>query len=223
MNYANAKKGIGQIFTAEILQLVSAIFMVIGTIITVAGTATLIAGGLDGMETAMGAGAVGGIFGVVMTVVGGILAFVGFILYIVGVGNASKDEDNFKKAMLFLVLGLVCSLVSAFTTTVAGGIVSVVLRILGELFQLISTILVINGISVLANKVGNSKVEQKGHFTLKLIAIIIIISIVMSLISLIPAVAVGVIAGILNIVASILSIVRYFVYLSLLANAKNMF
>ncbi len=223
MNFENAKKGIGQIFTAEILALLAAIFMVIGTIISVVGTATLLAGGLEGAEAAMGAGLAGGIVGIIMSVVGAIFSLIGFILYIVGVGNAAKDEDNFKKAMLFLVLALVCSLISGFTTTVAGGVLSIILRVLGQLFELISTILVINGITTLANKVGNSKVESKGQFTLKLIAIIIILSIVFSLIALIPAVAAGVIAGILSIIASILSIIRYFVYLSLLANAKNMF
>ena len=223
MSYENAKKGIGQIFTAEILQLLSAIFSIIGIIISVVGTASLIAGGLEGADVAMGAGLAGGVVGVIMTVVGGIVAFIGFILYIVGVVNTSKDEDNFKKALLFLILGLVCTLIASFTTTVAGGVLALILKVLGMLFDLISTILVINGISVLANKVGNAAVEKKGQFTLKLITVIIILSIVISLITLIPAVAAGVIAGILSIVATVLSIIKYFVYLGLLANAKNMF
>ncbi|MBQ6441739.1 MAG: hypothetical protein IJJ13_04005 [Lachnospiraceae bacterium] len=223
MSYENAKKGIGQIFTAEILALLSAIFIIIGTIVSVVGTATLIAGGMDGAANAMGAGIAGGVVGIIVSFVGAIFSLIGFILYIVGVANASKDEDGFKKAMLFLVLALVCSIISAFTTTVAGGVVSIILKVLGMLFELISTIMVIGGISAIANKLGKTEVEQKGQFVLKLIVVIILISIVFYVIGLIPAIATGVIAGILSIIATVLSIVRYFAYLSLLAHAKNMF
>ena len=221
MSYENAKKGIGQIFTAEILALLSAIFIIIGTIISVIGTATLIAGGIDGAEAAMGAGVAGGVVGIIVSFVGAIFSLIGFILYIVGVGNAAKDEDNFKKAMLFLVLALVCSIVSAFTTAIP--VLAIILKVLGSLFELISTIMVIGGICTLANKLGKSEVEQKGQFVLKLIVVIILLSIVFNLIGLIPTIATGVIAGILSIIAAVLSIVRYFAYLALLAQAKNMF
>ncbi len=239
MNYENAKKGIGQIFTAEILQLLAAIMTVVGAIITVVGVATVAAAGIGEFGATLGGASeadltaignaatlagVGTIGGSVLTIVGAIIAFIGFILYIVGVGNASKDEDGFKKAMLFLVLALVCSIVGSFTGGVANGVLAGILTILGAVFDLLSAIYVINGIISLANKTGNSKVEAKGRFTLKLILVILIMNIIVSLIGLFVNVsAIVVIAGVLNIIAAILSVVRYFVYLSLLSNAKKMF
>ena len=198
--------------------------MVIGTIVTVVGTISMLGAAGAGMDNMLGAAGVGAFGGLLLNVIGAVLMLIGFIIYIVGVGTAAKDESNFKKAMIFLVLGLVCSVVSAFTGTALNGVLSSVLQILAEVFQLVSALLVINGIIVLARKVGNSSVETKGQFTLKLIVCVIILTIIANIISIIAnAVAAGVVGGIVGIVAAILSVIRYFVYLSLLAGAKNMF
>ena len=98
MNYENAKKGIGQIFTAELLQLLAAILSVVGAIITVVGLATAAAAGIGELGgvmagaseadlTAVGNAAtlagVGAIGGSALTIIGAVIAFIGFILYIV--------------------------------------------------------------------------------------------------------------------------------------------
>ena len=223
MSYGSAKKGIGQIFTAEILQLLSAIFILIGSVMAVVGVAAVVGGGMLESDVAVGGGVVGGIAGLALSGLGGIFSLVGFILYIVGVGNAAKDEESFKKAMLFLVVGLVCSVVSAFTGTVANGILKDILTILGDVFQLISAIYVINGIISLAGKVGNVAIEHKGRHTLKTLVIVIVISIVATLISLITSTVAAVVAGILGIVVAVMSIIKYFIYLSLLNGARKMF
>ncbi len=238
MSYENAKKGIGQIFTAEILQLLSAIFAIIGTIITITGIAAIIGGAATGTDVAMGGGLAGSIVGIIMTVIGAIFALIGFILYIVGVGTAGKDEENFKKAFMFLILGLICSIIGAFTGAVP--VLAGILKIASAVFSLASAIFVINGIIVLAGKVGNAKVEKKGQTTLKLVIVILVLSIVAHVIAMITALVFGsanditaamvngatatiFISSIMELVATVLSIIQYFVYLSLLANAKNMF
>lgn len=223
MSYENAKKGIGQIFTAEILQLVSAIFVLIGSVAAVVGVAAIVGGGMLESDVAVGGGAVGGLIGVALTAIGGLLSLIGFIMYIVGVGNAAKDEENCKKAMMFLVLGLICSVVGAFTGSVANGVLRSVLSILAEVFQLISAIYVINGIVSLARKVGNAAIETKGRSTLKQIVVVIVISIIATLISLITSPVAAVVSGILLIIATIMTIVKYFIYLSLLSGARKMF
>lgn len=208
MSYENAKKGIGQIFTAEILQLVSAILVLIGSIAAVVGVAAIVGGG---------------IVGVGLTAIGGILSLIGFIMYIVGVGNAAKDEQNFKRAMMFLVLGLICSVVGAFTGTVANGVIRNILSILAEVFQLISAVYVIEGIISLAGKVANPVIESKGRSTLKQIVVVIIISIIASLISLFTSPVAAVVSAILVVIATIMSVIKYFIYLGLLSGARKMF
>ncbi len=238
MSFENAKKGIGQIFTAEILQLLAAIFAVIGTVMTITGAAAIFGGGVAGSDTAMVGGAIGGVVGIIMTVVGAIFALIGFILYIVGVGTAAKDEENFKRALICLVLALITSLVAAFT----GGIpvLSGILTILSTLFTLISAISVINGIIVLAGKVNNAAVEKKGQSTLKLVICILVLSIVANVIALITGAVLGsatdisaamltgagatiIVSSVMQLIATILNIIQYFVYLSLLSSAKKMF
>lgn len=238
MSFENAKKGIGQIFTAEILQLLAAIFAVIGIVMTITGAAAIFGGGVAGSDTAMVGGAIGGVVGIIMTVVGAIFALIGFILYIVGVGTAAKDEENFKRALICLVLALITSLVAAFTSGIP--VLSGILTILSTLFTLISAISVINGIIVLAGKVNNAAVEKKGQSTLKLVICILVLSIVANVIALITGAVLGsatdisaamltgagatiIVSSVMQLIATILNIIQYFVYLSLLSSAKKMF
>ena len=238
MSFENAKKGIGQIFTAEILNLIGAIFAILGLIIGAVGVVALVGGAMAAADGAMMGGLAGSIGGGALALIGGIFALIAFILYLVGIGNASKDEDSFKKAMMFVLLSLICSVVSAFTGTVPA--LYTVLSILAPVFELCATVFVINGIIVLAGKVGNAQVENKGQTVIKLIVVILVLSIIASLIGGIMSMVYGsaknmtllmvngvttgsIIASVLMVIATILQIISYFVYLSLLAQAKNMF
>ncbi len=238
MSFENAKKGIGQIFTAEILQLLAAIFTIIGLVMSITGVAAIVGGGLAESDTAMVGGAIGGVVGVIMTVVGAIFALIGFILYIVGVGTAAKDEENFKRALICLVLALVTSLVGAFTNGIP--VLAGIMRILSAVFTLISAISVINGIIILAGKVNNAAVEKKGQTTMKLVIVILVLAIIANVIAMITGAVLGsaadpsaamltgagttiIISSVMQLIATVLNIIQYFVYLSLLADAKKMF
>ena len=212
MKFPNAFAGVKKIFTSEILSLIAAVAAFIAAIL---GFATI---GAVAAESAVGAGAslIGlAIFGVAS----GILYIIAFILQIVGVSNAAKDEPAFKTALIFIIVGIVCSLVSSFTQS--NGSATTISSIFSTLQQVASlgvTVFIIQGIINLADKLNNGEVSAKGATIFKIIICIYCIIIVAYIVSIFSAA----IAGILTIIATVLSIVQYIVFLSFLAKAKKM-
>ena len=221
MKYPNAAKGVKRIFTAEILGLISSILLVVGFILMI--PAVLVAKNVaEGMEgAAIGATLAMGVF----VLIAGVLSIIAFIMNIVGISNASKDEENFKSALLFLILGLVAKAASItigrFVKDAA--VATGMLDSASSLLNIFVTIFVISGIVKLADRLNRGDISAKGTNVLKILIAVNVLSLIASFVASVMGgpVASGV-SLVLAIVSAVLSLVQYIMYLSLLGKAKKM-
>lgn len=214
MKFPNALKGVGKIYTAEILALIAALFIVLALILGVFGISVTSAGAEDaGVGLALGAG----LFTIAFTV----LIVISYIINIVGVSAASKDEPAFKRALTAIIVGLVASVIAAVFSK--SEIVAAIANAVNRACELLVTYYCIDGIKNLADKIGNAAVKAKAVKAVKLIFTSYIISIVCKVIyDLFQTKASAIISGVIGIVSIVFSIIAYCVYLSLLRNAKKM-
>ena len=104
MNYANAKKGIGQIYKAEILLLLATVLAIIGSIVALVGASKESTGGV--------------VAGSVPLLIAGILAIIAFVMNLVGLSHASKDHPDFKTAWIITLVAIAASIVQSVLTVV---------------------------------------------------------------------------------------------------------
>ena len=216
MQFPNAHKGIGQIFTAEILTLISAILAIIAA---AAAVVAMAASEVEGAEEAVGGFALGaGGFGLVA----GVLAIIAFILTIVGIKKASKDEPAFTNALLWLILGIVGAVVQSVGQS--NDFVQLIGSILSSVGSMLSTYYVILGVIKLADRKHDAAVSAKGSRLIKIILAVYILALILTVIEGFAGGTDGgvVVGGVLGIIALILMIVAYILYLSLLSKAKKM-
>lgn len=218
MKFPNAAKGVKRIFTAEILELISTICMVVAVVLLILG---LVAGNKDtdsGLAVAGGSWMIALIFMLAWVV----LSVIAFIMNLVGIINASHDESNFKSALFFLIVSIVSVILSSvFVNT--NSMASSLLYSLYSLMNVFVTIFVIAGGVKLADKLNRGDISTKGTNVLKLIIVVNILSLISMLVStFMGGMMVSVTAAVLSLVALVLNIVQYFMYLSFLSKAKKM-
>lgn len=216
MRFPNAASGVKKIFTAEILALISEILLIIAGFMVVVALAATNTNGNESL--ALGTLAGFAIFGFGATVI----AIIAFILKIVGISQASKDENSFKTAIICLIIGIVGSLVYSIFQTSSPTVASIG-NLIYQLMNLFVTIFVISGIIKLADQLNDGVVSAKGSTLLKLITVIYALTIIANIIVLIlGGYAVSIVAAIIYLIALILTVVQYIMYLVYLANAKKM-
>ena len=220
MKFPNAAKGVKRIFTAEILGLISTILLIIGFVLLI--PALVAKNGAEGLEgAAIGATVAMGVF----VLIAGVLSIIAFIMNIIGISNASKDEENFKSALLFLILGLVAKAASItigrFVKDAA--VATGMLDSASSLLNIFVTIFVISGIVKLADRLNRGDISAKGTNVLKILIAVNVLSLIASFVASVMGgpVASGV-SLVLAIVSAVLSLVQYIMYLSLLGKAKKM-
>ena len=216
MRFPNAASGVKKIFTAEILALISEILLLFAGVLVVIALGAAQNNANDSL--ALGTLAGFAIFGFGATVI----AVIAFILKIVGISQASKDENSFKTAIICLIIGIVGSLVYSIFQTSSPTVASIG-NLIYQLMNLFVTIFVISGIIKLADQLNDGVVSAKGSTLLKLITVIYALTIIANIIVLIlGGYSVSIVAAIIYLIALILTVVQYFMYLAYLSNAKKM-
>jgi len=228
MQFPNAARGVKKLFTAEILGLVS-------TVILVLSTATLLVFSLiQAFLTMRGEATDLSTLLTVSAIVTGVISIAAFvvmlvsaILSIIGMAQAGKDEPAFRTALIFTIIGLVASVVMN-VLLIAMPAWRTALQQLNGLFDNVINILVVvfvvQGVSSLAEEIGDETLERRGELIRKLIVIMLTLSIFANLIGTSFFFIGGVMAsfaGILGLIAEILSIVYYVIYLIFLGRASK--
>ncbi|MBR0398150.1 MAG: hypothetical protein IJI10_07745 [Eubacterium sp.] len=209
MNYTNSQKGIQKIFIGEILTLASVLISVIATILmfitgrSLTAAAGMSSGGLFFLSTA--------------------LALAAFILTILGISNASKDENNFKNALAALFVGIIANIAQTAVSG-KGPLVAGLFVVVGTFCQFLVTYYIVSGTLNLARSVHDREVQALGLDTLKLIllfyAVILVLNIISTVLSVRALTAAGIITSLLAMIASLAVGI---VYLRLLNKARGMF
>lgn len=210
--YLNVKKGLDQLFLSQILEIVCAVASVL---VALFGVLTIAAMFLSGGLTA-----VLGVFTAIFTIVlvGGSIA--AFVLGLLGILNASKDEISYKNALVWLVVGIVASLLESALNNTSGFLWTLIKAILGAANGFASFMVmysVINATVTVAQAIGNVEVFNLGNQRANSFKTLYIVAIILCFLAFIP-----VIGGILSLVGVIIELVIFFQYLGFLSKAKMM-
>lgn len=215
MKFPNAAKGVKKLFTAQILEIVSlltGICAVVMTIVTLINAANANEEGTLGF--ALGTGG--------FAIAGAILSVIAFIIMIVGLVQAGKDNQNFKTALAFVVIGIAAVVAGSGLQEVNPTLYHIC-QTVDKIAELVTTCYVIQGIMSLADWIGNPELLEKGRNIFRLIAVIFALSIIgmisYTLILLHPALAF--IGYVIMCVSLLLSVIAYILYISLLAKARK--
>lgn len=214
MKFPNAAKGISKIFTSEILALIAAIATGVASILAAVMYASA--------KTNSTAGAAASGIGTLVLVLGAsVLLVIALILKIVGVVQASKDEDSFKMIIYLTIFTLIVAVVAAIFSRVT--FLNNIANAVSAIGSFVTTLLIILGIGNLGVQVGNDEVIDKCSSQFKLILGIGIVALLARFFCIfLPTVPAQGIVIALAVVALVLNIIQYILYLSLLSKAKKM-
>ncbi len=214
-------KGLHQVFVSKLMTLIGTILLTISSVVVLVIAAASISPEAD-LSGAMSGFAGATLAGLVLFFVSLALLLLGLIFMMVGLGNASKDDDRFKTVLVFALISLGCTIFSAFIPYIPAIYLNV--PVLSQILNLVSTVLdllvVIMTITytcdALAAK-GRNDLAEKGANILKLILVIIIILLIVRIVVIFPVP----IAAILSIVALVLQIVYWFSFMIFLSKASK--
>ncbi|MBR6228916.1 MAG: hypothetical protein IKQ97_04195 [Eubacterium sp.] len=219
MRFPNAAVGVKRIYIGEVLALFASIAVGIGLILGFATTE----GAANGDVAAIVDTAFNPLAWLVITTasIGGIALVVAGIINLIGVYNASKDEESFKAALYLIFIGIVASLLGSILSQ--NVFLSQIFSVASSVISLLTTLMIIAGISNLAMQLGNQAVQEKGQNIVKLIIITLAVSILIKLVLAIFRGSFGTaIAVVLAIFAVLLELAQLVIYLSFLSQTNKM-
>lgn len=203
MKFPNAYQGLKNVFTAQILMLISIGCSVVGAL---TGGIGVVAGSV---VTGLGGGVI--VLGAL------VLMLLSLIFTLVGLSRASRDETGFRGAFYCTLIDLILTVI--VNVLVSLGIGGSVLKSIADIISLILDILVIayifKGIDVLAGKLGREDVSGTGHSVIVYLWVVYAVTIFCDMMNLLfPAAAVlmGVL-GVVSFLAGIAMIIGYILYL----------
>ncbi len=145
-----------------------------------------------------------------------------FIINLVGIIQAMKDEGSFKVALVFVIVGVIASILGGIFTT--DQTLNSIIGIIESLSTLLVMVFIIQGIQNLAVRLGNEEVLNSGKRIFVLIIVIQGLALIASIIAAIfsSSQAANITAVILLLISSVIGLIATIMYLVFLGKAKNM-
>lgn len=165
MKFPNAYKGVKNIFSSEILNLISAVL----------SSLLVIAAAVDKQRSLTG-------FVLVIALFAGLGSIAALILQLVGIFQAAKDETSFEKARVSIITALVLSFLSA----VYGddpAVIAVPLKLAASIASLCCGLFIIKGIMNLSRRLHQVDMTDRGRRLYHFILIVACSGTVLELIS----------------------------------------
>lgn len=214
MKFANAYKGLKTLKMAEVLNIIglsAAALIILVSIVVMGGIGSRADLSTQDVANAMG--------GSLILLVGGFvsvaLAVIAYILQIIGINEAKTDDEGFDNALMFVIGGIVVSLISGG----ASGWFGVVMSIASKVLSVIVTLCIISGIRSTAKRLGNTEVENKGRTVNIIVIVLAVIAIALSVAgSFIPSFEM-----LLVFVTGCFNVAKSAVFLAYLSSAVKMF
>ena len=218
MRYPNADKGIKKIYLAEVLGILAAVLAIVLVFMVAARNVNANMSGEEiaqAIETAKIGGPVV-VFGIFMM----LLVLAAYILNLIGISNAAKDEDGFKRALWVLLASMAFGIVAAILES-SNAKVANWLKVPSTLFELVVIIYVLEGIGNLARNLGKRDIADLSAQCKTWMMCALMLSAVAEIF-----VALGTTGTALNtasgVAAALLEIVAYVFYLRVLNRARLM-
>ncbi len=212
MRFPNAAKGINRIYTAEILSLLCGVGTAI--ISVVVGNKAM-----DALSdsTAAGVAIATGVIAVVAVVAG--------IMTLLGLRDASRDNESFKTAYTIALISLIVSIAAGLLQSFKADskMLNDLAETLANVAETAVAFFVIKGIIDLSGKLGRNDMVENGNKVFTIYAIALIGGSLISLcLSLFAGKEMTVITAVVGLIVGVLAIVGYFAYLRYLGRAKAM-
>ena len=215
MKFENAYKGIGKIITAEWFSILATITGIVSFIFGATAWAAEHENIKELFDYSIGGFAIVGLVTLLFLALS-------FIINIIGLATAGKDDSEFTKALVEILIAVVATGVGAYL----GEKNDLIKTICNAITSIISTIVmmhVVNGIANLADKLFNTKMINRG----KTVTVIIMITFVISMLGEMivkyifkdPKMNINVI---LTIASMVMHIVQYIAYMIYLGQARKM-
>ena len=207
MEHANARNGIGKVFTAQVLQIITVVCTLIAGIcaaVVIAAAAGASATG-DVSTGAVVGGGVSAILAGLFGLAAGVLGLIAFILQLVGLNNAGKDNDQLKSAFTLSIIAIIIAFVGGILGSLLGSgstWIKSIVDIIGLVIGLVITYKILMGCAEL-----NSALQDKANSTWKMYMCVIILDIVVGIVTVIMG-AMGITA--VSAVAYIILVVLVF-------------
>ena len=215
MQFPNAFNCAKKLFTAEILQLIAAVFVGCCVVLAMAAASANQAGAGEGIVAGAAIGMAGFLF------VGLILGLIGQILMLVGLWQGGKDEPNYlKKAFWFTIVMIVLSCISGAMTGTDGqqSVAASFVELLSFIASLVVFNFIVEGLGQLGQRAGSPELLAFGHKIMgwlsAAVTCVLIVTIASNFIN-------QTVAGIAGIAALVLAVMVYIGYLVFLSRAKK--
>ena len=147
---------------------------------------------------------------------GSLLTIAGGVVEIVGLYRAGNDDQGYRTAMIFQLIGVVVNVVAGFLDE---GILNSILSLASDVLGLMVVVQVCTTTGLLLHSVGNEALSQRGSTVIKLYVACTVVSIVCGVLSVIPVV--NIVAGLVSVVAAIAQVVGYVLYLMFLYGSSK--
>lgn len=222
MTFPNACTGVKKIFTAQILKILSTVFLIVGAV------STLLTAAVFSVEAAESGGPGVGlaVVSIIFLAIGGVLAIISFLMNIIGLRQAGTDEESLHMAFIVSIFALVIRFVSTLfdLLNVGSGIADNIAEAVGYVCEIFVIISVIRGITNLADRLHNEKVGSLGDKLSNVILVILVLALIANTIPIFLGTDVNVLtsATILEVASLVLTAVGYIIYLVFLGKASNM-
>ena len=215
MRFENAYKGIGNIITAEVLSIIATVTGVLTAVLGAVAYAAEMEKIKEVLDYTIGGFTILGIITLV-------LLALSFIINIIGLAKAGKDDSEFVKALVEILIAVVALVAGVYFD----GKNDLIKTVCNAILSVINTIVmmhVVNGIANLADKMFNSKMINKG----KTVTILIMVAfglkalaeIVLKFFFKDPKANINVI---LSLVSALAQIIQYLFYIGYLGKARKM-
>lgn len=148
--------------------------------------------------------------------VGALLIIAAPVVELLGVYKAGDDDENYRGALVFVILVLMVNFISGFK---GEGFLGSILDMASEILSLLVVFSVCNTTSNLLHSIGQEELSQRGGTVIKIYTACTAISIVCQVLSIIPIIniAAALVAGISGLVM----VVGYVMYLLFLNGSSK--
>ena len=174
MEYVNARKGLGRLFTGTVFQIISRAMIEVSFLIMLIMNRIQIKDAEISFTNDMVA--------TVLMIMGLGVALIAFILNFIGVCKASKDEKSFKGALAFIIIGVIVSFVS--TALYDHRFFSIVLSVGSVICQFMVYQFIFNGIYDMSEKKGDEKLKNLSEKSVMPVMIAFILAAVITFVAL---------------------------------------
>lgn len=213
MKFPNAYNGVKKIYLAEVLLILAAILGIATIVVLAVNNVNIEAEelNLEGTPATLT---------LVFSIGAALIALIAFLLNLFGVISARKDDDNFKMAMFFTFIGIVCSIISAAFNNNEG--LKGWMEVGNNLSSLFASYFVLGGIASLAGKYPDNMTMNLALKARTKVMSAFSTTVILRLIVNVFNIQNETILLVLSVIILLAQVVSYLLYMATLAKGKKM-